>query len=338
MFVLFDKLHNRFPRYSEPVALLLSTTLLKIRAENRRKGEKNRMERFEEITSPEFYDCFSSPKPLITPSKLFLGDCADEKAIDWTILENCNPNLAETPLSVRSTDSKRFRKSLIPVFSPSQADRQPAGVLSASGNRGSKSRRISHDITDALACRVSSGRKSVAENKDAMHRELSQKQAQEIVELRERLTTLEAQSKQQEETIGDLREKLAKQESVNAGLQDELTAVRFFAQVQGQKIEEQENLIMTSKMDYQEDMSAKNRKYKTMIKKLQADRANYESGAATIIQQLNDQMAQLQKFAMTRIEVISFLSFFLSFSMSAIILPFFYEIYSCVYILLFYII
>lgn len=114
---------------------------------------------------------------------------------------------------------------------------------------------------------------------------------------------LEAQNKSYETTIGGLQSTLTEQETLNAALRDEISAVCFFTQVQGQKIEEQESLLMTSKMDYQEEVSAKNRKYKTMIKKMQAEKASYENGANAIIKQLNEQMAELQKVALTRIQV-----------------------------------
>jgi hypothetical protein len=257
----------------------------------------------DDMASPEFYDCFSSPKPLITPSKLFLGDCADEKAIDWTILENCNPNLVDTPKSVnRHSETKKIRKSLIPIFSPTPSERQPTGVLTASGSRSSKSRRISKEITEVLASRASSsGRKSTTDRDPLGLREISQ--SKEIAELKEKVAVLEAQNKSYETTIGGLQSTLTEQETLNAALRDEISAVCFFTQVQGQKIEEQESLLMTSKMDYQEEVSAKNRKYKTMIKKMQAEKASYENGANAIIKQLNEQMAELQKVALTRIQV-----------------------------------
>lgn len=258
--------------------------------------------------STSHHDILSSPKPLIAPSKLFLTTEAEEQ-LDWSGFENCHPNFftpneGNTPFA--TTETKR-RKSLIPAYSPLPGDsslRRPSSVLSASGTRSSKSRRISNDISDILSSRQSSGRKSVLVDREIVDlREINNKQALDIQELHTQMSALRLKAEESDNTILDLQREVKEKDAVITALTEENAAIRFFAQIQGQKIEEQETMIMTAQIDHRDDLSSKNRKYKAMVKKLQSERAAYEQNANTIVQQLNEQMAQLQKFALTRIEV-----------------------------------
>ena len=85
--------------------------------------------------------------------------------------------------------------------------------------------------------------------------------------------------------------------------QEEVETCAFISSLQEQRFGELEEQISTDRFERHELLSSKTRKHKVQVKKLQQERADYEARANQMIQQMTDQMGQLQKMAMTRIEV-----------------------------------
>lgn len=73
--------------------------------------------------------------------------------------------------------------------------------------------------------------------------------------------------------------------------------------LQEQRILELEQKQSSDRMDMNEALSQKSRKHRAAVKKLQQERAAYEERADSMIAQMTEQMTQLQKMAMSRIEV-----------------------------------
>lgn len=84
---------------------------------------------------------------------------------------------------------------------------------------------------------------------------------------------------------------------------EEANSNRFMCSVQEQRIVELEQQQSRDRMERNEALSQKSRKHRAVVKKLNQDRAAYEERADQMIQQMNEQMGQLQKMAMSRIEV-----------------------------------
>jgi hypothetical protein len=87
---------------------------------------------------------------------------------------------------------------------------------------------------------------------------------------------------------------------------EEANALRFFSSLQEQRIEELDQQVSSNRLERNEALSQKSRKHRAAVKKMNQDRAEYEARADSMIQQMTEQMALLQKMAMSRIEVVFF--------------------------------
>jgi hypothetical protein len=84
---------------------------------------------------------------------------------------------------------------------------------------------------------------------------------------------------------------------------EEHQALTFIVEVQQLRIKETEILASNNRIKHNESLSEKTKKHKNEIKRLAKERAEYESKADALINQLNDQMNSLQAMAMDRIGV-----------------------------------
>lgn len=239
--------------------------------------------------------------PLLSPNRIFLQE--RDSINDWSATENHEPNSIPFPLDEFS-EIRKPRKSLIPVLSPPVVkDRRSSGVMSVGSGRSLKVRRLSTQsdtsfITPMAPSQPSTGRKSLFYHRDS----LTSKQNDELMSLRLRVQSLEESNACLEAKIHQQNEQLFAKDHSMQMLAEELDSFRFFAALQGQKIEEQDLALTTSKFDQSDRLAAKNRKYKALIRKMQAEKESYEKGANAIITQLNSQMEMLNTFALGRIE------------------------------------
>jgi chromosome segregation ATPase len=84
---------------------------------------------------------------------------------------------------------------------------------------------------------------------------------------------------------------------------EDLKVKDFYCGVQDLKIQELEERLSSQRLEYHESVASKQRKYKNLVKKAQQEKADYESQSNSMMKQLNEQMMQLQTFAMQRIQV-----------------------------------
>ncbi len=84
----------------------------------------------------------------------------------------------------------------------------------------------------------------------------------------------------------------------------ELDMHNFIIGIQTQKINELENQVSSSRLEYHEAITSKNKKMKQLTQKLDKEKAEHEKRANSMIGQLNEQMVALQKMALTRIETL----------------------------------
>ena len=117
-----------------------------------------------------------------------------------------------------------------------------------------------------------------------------------IANLKEEVTGKDAQ-------ISQLTEELAASRKATLIAQEDANAGRFMCSLQEQRILELEQKQSSDRMDMNEALSQKSRKHRAAVKKLQQERAAYEERADSMIAQMTEQMTQLQKMAMSRIEV-----------------------------------
>ena len=117
-----------------------------------------------------------------------------------------------------------------------------------------------------------------------------------IANLREEASTKDAQ-------IAQLKLELEAARSASSIAQEDANATRFMCSLQEQRIGELEQKQSSDRMDMNEALSQKSRKHRAAVKKLQQERAAYEERADSMIAQMTEQMTQLQKMAMSRIEV-----------------------------------
>lgn len=99
------------------------------------------------------------------------------------------------------------------------------------------------------------------------------------------------------------KQELEKAKTAHSEATEEANSNRFMCSLQEQRIVELEQQQSRDRMDRNEALSQKSRKHRAVVKKLNQDRAAYEERADQMIQQMNEQMGQLQKMAMSRIEV-----------------------------------
>jgi hypothetical protein len=124
----------------------------------------------------------------------------------------------------------------------------------------------------------------------------------------EQLTTLISNLKD-EVANKDIKITLLQQEiesarSATTVAQEDANSVRFMCSLQEQRIMELEQKQSSDRMDMNEALSQKSRKHRAAVKKLNQERAEYEERADSMIHQMTEQMAQLQKMAMSRIEAL----------------------------------
>lgn len=132
----------------------------------------------------------------------------------------------------------------------------------------------------------------------------------EIERYANEVQTLKEELQRRNDEISELSQKLESTtlkckelENRNLMCMEELQTYQFMNGLQDQRMEELEEQISSARMDRNEALSAKSKKHKAVVRKMQVERSEYESRANTMIQQMTEQMTQLQKMAMTRIEV-----------------------------------
>ncbi len=85
---------------------------------------------------------------------------------------------------------------------------------------------------------------------------------------------------------------------------EDIQVKEFFISLQEQKISELEEESTSRRLQYLDTVS-KVKKYKANIKKLEYEKQSFENKSKNMMNQLNEQMAQLQSFALERIQVIT---------------------------------
>jgi len=91
--------------------------------------------------------------------------------------------------------------------------------------------------------------------------------------------------------------------SESAAFYKEIQAQQFLNSILEQKVEELECQISSDRLNRNESLSNKTRKYKQEIEKLTSERKLYEERANAMCLQMTEQMTLLQSTAMVRIEV-----------------------------------
>jgi hypothetical protein len=261
-------------------------------------------------------------RPLITPTKLHLPESTLEN--DWHSMENHDPNLSSNKTS---TDGKKNRKSLIPVLISPTISQPNSGIRlhsSFSGGKILKSNEkrssINFATNPSMMNNLIAHKKSLLSEFDGevclftpfSEEIISRKEHEEEVnKLQQTIRTLEHKVFTDEQTLQAQAEQLEQKENLLLMLQEEMYEYKFFIGLQAQKIEEEETHCVHLQIDHRETMSTKHRKYKQNLLKMKEDHMQYEKNATFMIKQINDQMSELQKFAMTRIQV-NLSNFFLS--------------------------
>lgn len=130
-----------------------------------------------------------------------------------------------------------------------------------------------------------------------------------VSRLHDEILQLGQQLMEREEEIDELKKKYESLlshanivENERDMMKAELDMHNFIIGVQIQKINELEDNISTSRLEYHESITSKNKKLKQLTTKLEKDKAEHEKRANSMIAQLNEQMTALQKMALTRIE------------------------------------
>lgn len=102
--------------------------------------------------------------------------------------------------------------------------------------------------------------------------------------------------------LDEAKDKTKDAQSLNERLICELQTAYFYNSVQDQRISELEGHLSSARMEHNEKIQAKSRKHKTALKKVTAEKADYEKRTNTSIAQMNTQMHRLQSTAIGRIE------------------------------------
>jgi hypothetical protein len=84
---------------------------------------------------------------------------------------------------------------------------------------------------------------------------------------------------------------------------EEAQALTFENSIQQQRITELEQMASRDRIEASELVTMKTRKHKEELQRLASEKQDYENRADVMIQEVNEQMAQLQHMAMERIEV-----------------------------------
>jgi predicted nuclease with TOPRIM domain len=90
--------------------------------------------------------------------------------------------------------------------------------------------------------------------------------------------------------------------------QEEVESLNFYNSILEQTIEQLNNQISNDRLNQNEQLASKAKKYKSEIKRLELEKASYEERAALMCTQMTSQMTLLQTTAMKRIEVVFILS------------------------------
>eukprot|EP01039_Chlorochromonas_danica_P007266 gene7266-8036_t len=137
------------------------------------------------------------------------------------------------------------------------------------------------------------------------------KQKATIEALNVDLANMRAASSCREEMLQSLADEVTRyksreheQAAMLSMAREEIATLHFSASLQEQKILELEDRAALAKIEKNEALSHRSRKYKTAINKITKEKHDYEERANAMIQQMNDQMASLQAVAMQRIEML----------------------------------
>jgi hypothetical protein len=118
------------------------------------------------------------------------------------------------------------------------------------------------------------------------------------------IQSLQAEATAREQMLQALRTRDQERETVCAMMREEMEALRFVIAVQEQKVTELEDSAALARIDKNEALSHRSKKYKAALSKVSKERSEYEARANAVIQQMNEQMASLQTLAMERIETL----------------------------------
>ncbi len=146
--------------------------------------------------------------------------------------------------------------------------------------------------------------KSSAASDFIQRQQIQLEQAQdEVSNLLSRVNSLSGELWQKDEALMRTAAQLRESEARREMALEEVAAITFYCSLQEQKLTQSEEQLSASRMDHHEEVSAKTRKHRSLVKKMQAESAGYAERANSMIQQMNDQMSMLQRMAMERIEV-----------------------------------
>lgn len=104
--------------------------------------------------------------------------------------------------------------------------------------------------------------------------------------------------------IDSLKCELGNAQNIAAMSNEEIQELRFVCSIQEQKIEQLENESSKNRIEQQETLTGRSKKYKSEISRLQKEKVEYEERANAMVHQMTDQMSKLQQMAMTRIEIL----------------------------------
>jgi hypothetical protein len=127
---------------------------------------------------------------------------------------------------------------------------------------------------------------------------------EQVSSLREQLAVKDKELGVSKSESEALRARVSESDARCVAATEEVNAASFVSSLTEQKIEELETNMSRDRMEFNEALSQKSRRHKSMVKKLNHERAEYETRADQMIQQMQEQMGQLQVMAMGRIETL----------------------------------
>jgi hypothetical protein len=126
----------------------------------------------------------------------------------------------------------------------------------------------------------------------------------EVEYLRRKLDISDSELRQVRISLQESEEREIELENYLTFTFDELKATSFMNSIHEQRICELEEIISQNRMEHNEELASRAKKQKHALKKVNEEKIEYEKRANFMVTQLNEQMSQLQKMAMQRIEVI----------------------------------
>lgn len=129
----------------------------------------------------------------------------------------------------------------------------------------------------------------------------------EIDQLQKQLLESKLENGEISAKYASLEENFLMSQKESVAFYKEIQAQQFLNGILEQKVEGLECQISSDRLNQNESMSNKTRKYKQEIERLTTERKLYEERANAMCQQMTEQMALLQSTAMMRIEVRSYL-------------------------------